>query len=111
MHKRSLNGEEVKEALGSGRYLAIALVDKIKLGLGGYCAAAALWGGPDAAAAYLHAGEPAYVGAVPEHSDNRFWPTCVKRQSSCGAGPTPPLPTCMPASPPMLVCSSCVIEW
>ena len=58
----------MKEALGSGRYLAIALVDKIKLGLGGHCgavgAAAALWGGPDAAAAYLHtSGEPAYVGA------------------------------------------------
>ena len=68
VHKRSLDGLEVKEALGSGRYLAIALVDKIKLGLGGYCgaagAAAALWGGPDSAAAYLHtSGEPAYVGA------------------------------------------------
>lgn len=68
MHQRSLDGCEVKEALGSGRYLAIALVDKIKLGLGGHCgavgAAAALWGGPDAAAAYLHtSGEPAYVGA------------------------------------------------
>jgi hypothetical protein len=67
VHQRSLDGGEVKEAMGSGRYLAIALVDKIKLGLGGYCgavgAAAALWGGPDAAAAYLHtSGEPAYVG-------------------------------------------------
>lgn len=60
VHKRSLDADEVKEALSSGRYLAIALVDKMKLGLGG-CCGAALWGGPDAAAAYLH-GEPAYVG-------------------------------------------------
>jgi hypothetical protein len=56
VHKRSLEGWEVKEALASGRYLAVALVDKVRLGGAG----AALWG-PDAAGAY-GCGEPAYVG-------------------------------------------------
>lgn len=67
VRKCSLEGDQVRQALGSGRYLAIALVDKLKLGLGGCCGAAtaaALWGGPDAAAAYLHHGEPAYVGTL-----------------------------------------------
>lgn len=59
VHQRSLEAVDLKEALASGRYLAVALVDKVKLGGAGACA----WG-PDAAAAYAHAhGEPAYVGA------------------------------------------------
>lgn len=62
MHKRSLEDWEIKEALCSGRYLALALVDKVRLGGAGAC----VWA-PDAASAY---GEPAYVGARPmwEHT-------------------------------------------
>lgn len=91
VHERSLAAGEVQAALVSGRYLAIALVDKCTLGLG----PPQSWAdavSPDAP------GEVAYVGEAPLQNticnNNRMSPMLLVRRSGCRISPRPHTPLC-----------------